>query len=138
MRSEWPTPRALIVRVSATDWAEGGWNIDETVELARLLAHDGVDLIDTSSGGLVPNVVIPVGPGYQVPFAARIRRDAGIATGAVGMITEAQQAEDILLRGDADLVLIARESLRDPYFPRRAAAQLGVKIEGPRQYGRAW
>jgi 2,4-dienoyl-CoA reductase-like NADH-dependent reductase (Old Yellow Enzyme family) len=138
VRVEWPAPRALIVRLSASDWIEGGWGIDETVQLARWLKEDGVDLVDTSSGGLVPGVTIPVGPGYQVPFAARIRREAGIATGAVGLITQAQQAEDILRRGDADLILIARESLRDPYFPRRAAAELGAAIQAPRQYGRAW
>ena len=138
VRLQWPAPAPLFVRVSATDWAEGGWDIDECVELARWLKQDGVDLIDCSSGGNVPNVKIPLGPGYQVPFAARIRREAGIATGAVGLITDAEQADAILERGDADLILIARESLRDPYFPRRAAAQLGVEIEPPVQYRRAW
>jgi len=138
VRLQWPAPAPLFVRVSATDWAEGGWDIDECVELARWLKQDGVDLIDCSSGGNVPNVKIPVGPGYQVPFAARIRREAGIATGAVGLITDAEQADAILGRGDADLILIARESLRDPYFPLRAAAQLGVAIEPPVQYRRAW
>ena len=138
VRLQWPAPAPLFVRVSATDWAEGGWDIDECVELARWLKQDGVDLIDCSSGGNVPNVKIPVGPGYQVPFAARIRREASIATGAVGLITDAEQADAILERGDADLILIARESLRDPYFPRRAAAQLGVSIEPPVQYRRAW
>ncbi|MDB6162612.1 MAG: flavin oxidoreductase / oxidase family protein [Xanthomonadaceae bacterium] len=138
VRNAWPAPAPLVVRVSATDWAQGGWDIDECVDLARWLKQDGVDLIDCSSGGTVPNAAIPVGPGYQVPFAARIRREAGIATGAVGMITEARQADDILVRGDADLILLARELLRDPYFPRRAAAELGVKIEAPVQYGRAW
>lgn len=138
VRDAWPRPRPLLVRVSATDWAEGGWDIDECVQLAHWLKQDGVDLIDTSSGGLVPHVRIPLEPGYQVPFAARIRREAGIATGAVGLITEAQHAQDILARGEADLVLFARELLRDPYFPRRAAAELGVAIEAPRQYRRAW
>jgi 2,4-dienoyl-CoA reductase-like NADH-dependent reductase (Old Yellow Enzyme family) len=108
------------------------------VQLCRWLRDDGVDLIDCSSGGNVPNATIPVAPGYQVPFAARIRREAGIATGAVGLITDARQAEDILERGDADLVFLARELLRDPYFPRRAAAELGVRIDAPVQYGRAW
>ncbi|NCT68600.1 MAG: NADH:flavin oxidoreductase/NADH oxidase [Rhodanobacteraceae bacterium] len=138
VRAEWPAPRPLVVRVSATDWAEGGWDIDECVELARWLKRDGVDLIDCSSGGAVPHAKVPAAPGYQVPFAARIRREAGIATGAVGLITEPRQAADILARGDADLVLLARESLRDPYFPRRAAAELGVAIEAPPQYRRAW
>jgi 2,4-dienoyl-CoA reductase-like NADH-dependent reductase (Old Yellow Enzyme family) len=138
VRGAWPAPAPLVVRVSATDWVEGGWDIDECVRLCRWLHDDGVDLIDCSSGGNVPNATIPVAPGYQVPFAARIRREAGIATGAVGLITEARQAEGILERGDADLVFLARELLRDPYFPRRAAAELGVRIEPPVQYGRAW
>jgi 2,4-dienoyl-CoA reductase-like NADH-dependent reductase (Old Yellow Enzyme family) len=128
----------LFVRVSATDWADGGWDIDECVELARWLKRDGVDLVDCSSGGMIPHPTIPLGPGYQVPFAARIRREAGIATGAVGLITQARQANDILERGDADLVLLAREMLRDPYFARRAAKELGAKLQGPRQYGRGW
>jgi 2,4-dienoyl-CoA reductase-like NADH-dependent reductase (Old Yellow Enzyme family) len=138
VRAEWPAPAPLVVRVSATDWVEGGWNIEECIELARWLKQDGVDLIDCSSGGNVPHARIPVGPGYQVPFAARIRREAGIATGAVGLITEATQAEAILARGEADLVLVAREFLRDPYFPRRAAVELGARIEAPVQYARAW
>lgn len=138
VRAEWPTPRPLFVRVSATDWTPGGWDIDECVALARWLKSDGVDLIDTSSGGNIAKAKIPVGPGYQVPFAARIRTEAGIATGAVGLITTPQQAQQIIDNGDADLVLIARESLRDPYFPRRAAAELGVKLEAPSQYQRAW
>ena len=138
VRVAWPAPAPLVVRVSATDWVQGGWDIGECVQLCRWLKDDGVDLIDCSSGGNVPNATIPVAPGYQVPFAARIRHDAGIATGAVGLITDARQAEDILERGDADLVFIARDLLRDPYFPRRAAAELGVRIEPPVQYGRAW
>ncbi len=138
IRTQWPEPRPLFVRLSATDWADGGWDIDECVELARWLQEDGVDLIDCSSGGTVAHPKIPLAPGYQVPFAARIRREAGIATGAVGLITDAHQAESILAQGDADLILMARESLRDPYFPRRAAAELGVKIEPPVQYQRAW
>lgn len=138
VRVAWSAPAPLVVRVSATDWVQGGWDIGDCVQLCRWLKDDGVDLIDCSSGGNVPNATIPVAPGYQVPFAARIRRDAGIATGAVGLITDARQAEDILERGDADLVFIARELLRDPYFPRRAAAELGVHIEPPVQYGRAW
>ena len=138
VREAWPAPRPLWVRVSATDWAEGGWDIDECVELARWLGDDGVDLVDCSSGGAVAHAKVPVAPGYQVPFAARIRRDAGIATAAVGLITDAHQAEEILARGDADLVLLGREFLRDPYFARRAAAELGIAIEAPPQYRRAW
>ena len=138
VREGWPAPRPLLVRVSATDWAAGGWDIDECVQLARLLKQAGVDLIDCSSGGAVPHAKVPIGPGYQVPFAARIRREAGIATGAVGLITDAKQADAILDRGEADLVFIARELLRDPYFPRRAAAELGAVIEPPVQYQRAW
>ncbi len=138
VRKEWPAPLPLFVRVSATDWVEGGWDIEECVQLARWLKEDGVDLIDTSSGGVVPNAKIPVRPGYQVPFAERIRREANIATGAVGMITDAKQAQEILDRGEADLIIMAREFLRDPYFPRRAAKELGVTIEAPLQYGRAW
>jgi 2,4-dienoyl-CoA reductase-like NADH-dependent reductase (Old Yellow Enzyme family) len=138
VRGEWPAPHALFVRVSATDWVPGGWDIDECVDLARWLKADGVDLIDCSSGGMAPHAKIPVGPGYQVPFAARIRREAGIATGAVGMITDAAQAQQILRNGDADVVIMAREFLRDPYFPRRAAHELGVQIKAPEQYQRAW
>jgi 2,4-dienoyl-CoA reductase-like NADH-dependent reductase (Old Yellow Enzyme family) len=138
VREVWPAPKPLFVRVSATDWAPGGWDIDECVELARMLAHDGVDVIDCSSGGTVPHPRIPIAPGYQVPFAARIRREAGIATAAVGLITDAKQAEAILARGDADLIVMAREMLRDPYFPRRAAEELGVAIASPVQYERGW
>ena len=138
VREAWPAPMPLWVRVSATDWSEGGWDIGECVQLARWLREDGVDLIDCSSGGNVPNAKIPIGPGYQVPFAARIRREAGIATGAVGLITDAREAQDILDRGDADVAILARELLRDPYFPRRAAKELGETIEPPRQYLRAW
>ena len=138
VRHEWPTPRPLIVRVSATDWTENGWDIDECVELAHRLKADSVDVIDCSSGGNVANAKIPVEPGYQVPFAARIRRQVGIATAAVGLITDARQADEILARGDADLIVMARELLRDPYFPRRAAKELGVHITPPDQYLRAW
>jgi 2,4-dienoyl-CoA reductase-like NADH-dependent reductase (Old Yellow Enzyme family) len=138
VRETWPAPMPLWVRLSATDWAEGGWDIDECVQLARLLRVDGVDVIDCSSGGTVPHPKIPVGPGYQVPFAARIRREAGIATSTVGLITEPLQAEEILQRGDAAVIEIAREFLRDPYFPRRAAKELGASIRAPEQYERAW
>ena len=138
VRAVWPAPRPLLVRVSATDWAPGGWDIDECVSLARWLREDGVDLIDVSSGGLVPHARVPAAPNYQVPFAARIRHEAGIATGAVGLITEPAQAQAIVDRGEADLVLMAREFLRDPYFPRRAAQALGTSIAAPPQYLRAW
>ena len=138
VRETWPAPKPLWVRLSATDWAEGGWDIDECVKLARTLRENGIDVIDVSSGGTVPHPKIPGGPGYQVPFAARIRREAGIATATVGLITDARQAEDILQRGDADLIEMAREFLRDPYFPRRAAKELGANVRVPEQYARAW
>jgi 2,4-dienoyl-CoA reductase-like NADH-dependent reductase (Old Yellow Enzyme family) len=139
VREVWPAALPLWLRVSATDWADaGGWDIDQSIELARQVKSLGVDLVDVSSGGLLPHAKIPLAPGYQVPFAARIRRGAGIATGAVGLITGAEQAAQIVANGDADVVLLARESLRDPYFPRRAAQQLGAKIDPPVQYQRAW
>ncbi len=138
VRDVWPAELPLWLRISATDWAEGGWNIDDSVRLAGELSALGVDLVDVSSGGLVPHVRIPVGPGYQVPFAARIRQEARIATGAVGLITEPAQADGIIAGGGADVVLIARASLRDPYFPRRAAQELGATIVAPVQYQRAW
>jgi 2,4-dienoyl-CoA reductase-like NADH-dependent reductase (Old Yellow Enzyme family) len=138
VRDVWPETLPLWLRISATDWADGGWSVEESVRLAREVKALGVDLIDVSSGGLVPHAKVPVGPGYQVPFAARIRREAAIATGAVGLITESRQAADIVESGEADLVLIARESLRDPYFPRRAAQELGASLIAPVQYQRAW
>ena len=138
VREVWPAELPLWVRISATDWHEGGWDVEQSVRLARELPALGVDLVDVSSGGLVPHVKIPLGPGYQVPFAARIRREAGIATGAVGLITESDQAARIVAQDEADIVLIARESLRDPYFPRRAAQELGASLEAPVQYRRAW
>ena len=137
LRAGWPENKALLVRISATDWADGGWTVEESVELSRLLALEGVDLVDVSSGGLVPQQKIEVGPGYQVPFAARIRREAGVATGAVGMITEPQQAEKVLADGQADVVLLARELLRDPHWPLRAATELGDDVAWPPQYDRA-
>ncbi len=136
VRAVWPERLPLLVRISATDWADGGWTLDESVELARLLKKEGVDLIDCSSGGLVPYAKIPVGPGYQVPFAERIR-ESGISTGAVGMITTPAQADAIVRNGQADLVLLAREFLRDPYWPLHAAEALGVTAEWPPQYLRA-
>ena len=132
-----PESMPLFVRISATDWAEGGWDVADSVELARRLARDGVDLIDCSSGGLLPRVRIPTGPGYQVPFAERIRREAGVPTAAVGLITEPGQAEAIIAEGQADLVMLGRVLLRKPYWPIHAAKALGAAIEWPVQYGRA-
>lgn len=137
VQSVWPQNLPLFVRISATDWVDEGWNLDEAVRLAGILKQNGVDLIDSSSGGLVPYAKIPFGPGYQVPFAERIKNEAGILTGAVGLITEARQAEDILQRNQADLILIARESLRNPYFALNAAKLLDDDIEWPLQYLRA-
>jgi 2,4-dienoyl-CoA reductase-like NADH-dependent reductase (Old Yellow Enzyme family) len=138
VREVWPEELPLWVRISATDWADGGWDIDQSVQLAKELVPLGVDLIDASSGGNIAHARIPAEPGYQVPFAARVRQEAKIATGAVGLITETAQAERIIAEGEADVVLMARESLRDPYFPRRAAHELGVAISVPIQYQRAW
>ena len=137
VRSVWPERLPLFVRISATDWAEGGWNPDESVALARLLRDRGVDLVDCSSGGNVADAKIPVAPGYQVGFAARIRREAGIATAAVGLITEPAQANAIIADGEADLVFLARAELRDPYWPLHAAAALGETVNWPKQYLRA-
>ena len=136
-RKEWLHEKPLTVRISATDWAEGGWDIEESVELAKLLKQRDVNLIDVSSGGLVPHVKIPAGPGYQTPFAERIRRESGISTGAVGMIIEPMQADHIIRTSQADLVLIAREMLRDPYWPVHAAADLHKQSSWPVQYLRA-
>lgn len=137
VRAVWPAHLPLFVRISATDWAEGGWNLDESVALARLLRERGVDLVDTSTGGLIPNAKIPVGPGFQVPHAARLRAEAGIPTAAVGLITEPAQANAIIASGQADFVLLAREFLRDPYWPVHAAATLETQVSWPRQYLRA-
>lgn len=137
VRQVWPERLPVLVRVSATDWTEGGWDVEQTVELARRLAEAGVDLLDCSSGGNVATATIPTGPGYQVAFAERIRRDAGIATGAVGLITTAEQADAIVRNGQADCVLLAREMLRDPYFPLHAAHALGHAATWPSQYLRA-
>ncbi|MBK8250454.1 MAG: NADH:flavin oxidoreductase/NADH oxidase [Gemmatimonadetes bacterium] len=136
-REVWPEQFPLFVRLSATDWVEGGWTVEESVALARELRGQGVDLIDTSSAGLSPAQKIALGPGYQVPFARRIREEAGIATGAVGLITDPHQAEAIIANGDADLVLLARELLRNPRWPLAAAKALGVAGPWPRQYERA-
>ena len=137
VRKVWPEEYPLWVRVSATDWTEGGWTPDESVELARALKPLGVDLIDCSSGGNVPRAKIPVGPGYQVAFAEKIRREADIPTGAVGMITDPAQADHIIRTGQADVVIMARQFLRDPYWPLTAAHALGHDLQWPQQYDRA-
>lgn len=137
VRAAWPDHLPLFVRISATDWAEGGWTADESVELARALKKRGVDLIDVSSGGVVSSAQIPLGPGYQVQFAARIRREAQSPTAAVGLITDPAQANSIIDNGEADLVLLAREMLRDPYWAVHAAATLGDPASWPVQYLRA-
>jgi 2,4-dienoyl-CoA reductase-like NADH-dependent reductase (Old Yellow Enzyme family) len=137
VRAIWPEQAPLFVRISCTDWIEGGWDIQQSVELARELKKLGTDLIDCSSGGNAAQAKIPVGPGYQTQFAEQIRREAGIMTGAVGMITSPVQAEHILATGQADAVIIARELLRDPYFPLRAARELGQTMSWPIQYLRA-
>lgn len=137
VRSRWPEKLPIFVRISATDWAEGGWDVDQSVELSRRLAQEGVDLVDCSSGGLAPGVKIPAGPGYQAGFAERVRRDARIKTGAVGLIRSPEQAEHILRSGQADAVILARQLLRDPYWPLSAARALGVQVQWPVQYERA-
>ena len=137
VRAAWPDELPVLVRISATDWVPGGWDIDQSVELARALRAVGADLVDVSSGGLVPHAQVPAGPGYQTGFAERIRREAGVATGAVGMITAPEQADHVIRTGQADLVLLARELLRDPHFPLRAARVLGHDGPWPRQYLRA-
>ena len=138
VRAVWPESLPLFVRISSTDWVDGGWNLDDSVELAHGLRGIGVDLIDCSSGGASLQAQIPLAPGYQVPFAGRIRKEAGILTAAVGLITSPQQACDVIASGNADLVLLAREFLRDPYFPLHAARALGASVEAPVQYGRAF
>jgi len=137
VRQAWPEQLPLFVRISATDWVDGGWDIEQSIELARQVKPLGVDFIDCSSGGNAAQAKIPIGPGYQAPFAERIRREAGILTGAVGLITEPAQADQIIATGQADAVLLARELLRDPYFPLRAARELGQDIPWPAQYLRA-
>lgn len=137
VQSEWPKDLPLFVRISATDWADGGWNVEESVALTKILKQKGVDLIDASSGGLVSHQKIPLGPNYQVPFAEKIKKDTGILTGAVGLITEAIQAEEIIASGKADLVLFARESLRNPNLGLTFAHELQATIQWPKQYERA-
>ncbi|WP_371614639.1 NADH:flavin oxidoreductase/NADH oxidase [Streptomyces sp. NBC_00454] len=139
VRTVWPEELPLFFRISATDWLEeAGWTADETVRLAGLLEEHGVDLLDVSTGGLAPHAEIPVGPGFQVPFAARVKAETGLPVAAVGLITEPEQAEKILANGEADAILLGRELLRDPYWARRAAAELGAAASVPGQYARAW
>jgi 2,4-dienoyl-CoA reductase-like NADH-dependent reductase (Old Yellow Enzyme family) len=137
VREIWPTHLPLFVRISATDWVEQGWDLQQSIQLARRLKNAGVDLIDCSSGGLLPDVNIPSAPGFQVPFATAIRNEADIATGAVGLITEPLQAEQIIKNKQADAVLLARQLLRDPYWPLHAARELQVDVHWPHQYQRA-
>ena len=138
VRGAWPAHLPLFFRISATDWVPGGWTADDSVELARRLQALGVDLVDCSSGGNALDAKIPLGPGYQVQFAARVRQETGILTGAVGMITTTQQANEIVRNGQADVILLAREFLRDPYFALHAANALDEKPAPPVQYGRAF
>jgi 2,4-dienoyl-CoA reductase-like NADH-dependent reductase (Old Yellow Enzyme family) len=137
VQSEWPNDLPLLVRISATDWADGGWNSEESVQLSKILKQKGVDLIDVSSGGLVSYQQIPLGPNYQVHFAEKIKKETGILTGAVGLITGSQQAEAIVAEGKADLVLFARESLRNPNLGLHFAKELGVEVSWPKQYERS-
>jgi 2,4-dienoyl-CoA reductase-like NADH-dependent reductase (Old Yellow Enzyme family) len=133
----WPAQNPLFVRISATEWTEGGWTIDDSVALANILKDKGVDLIDCSSGGNVVNAKIALKPGYQVEFAAKVKKESGILTGAVGLITTSSQATEIIQEGEADLIFLAREMLRDPHFPLRAAHELGHEVKWPVQYERA-
>jgi 2,4-dienoyl-CoA reductase-like NADH-dependent reductase (Old Yellow Enzyme family) len=134
VRSAWPESRPLFLRISATDWAEDGWDLEQSIELARRVRERGVDLIDCSSGGAVPWARMQIAPGYQVPFAAAVRRQAGVPTAAVGLVTDPRQAEQIVAQGSADLVLLGRQLLREPYWPLRAARELGVEVDWPAQY----
>jgi 2,4-dienoyl-CoA reductase-like NADH-dependent reductase (Old Yellow Enzyme family) len=137
VQTVWPADLPILVRISATDWVQGGWHLEESIKLARVLQEKGVDLIDVSSGGLSNLQHISTGPGYQLPFASRIKKETGMLTGAVGMITTSIQAETILVNGDADLIIMARELLRHPYFPLKAAHELNDDIKWPVQYERA-
>ncbi len=137
MRGEWPERLPLLIRLSATDWVEGGWSADETVELCRVLKDMGIDLVDVSTAGLVPTAKIPVGPGFQTEFAARVRHEAEIPSAAVGLITSPAQADHIVRSGQADMVLLGREMLRNPYWPLAAAQALGQQTSWPPQYLRA-
>jgi 2,4-dienoyl-CoA reductase-like NADH-dependent reductase (Old Yellow Enzyme family) len=137
VREQWPERLPLLVRLSATDWVDGGWDLESTIELSRGLGALGVDLVDVSSGGLVPTPAIEDGPGFQTAFASRVRCEAGIATAAVGFVTAAEQADHVLRSGQADLVLVGREILRQPYWPLAAARALGQSVDWPNQYLRA-
>jgi len=137
VRDFWPDQLPVFVRISASDWTAGGWELEHSLELARRLREIGIDLIDCSSGGLVPEAAPPFGPGFQTPFASAIRQEVGIATGAVGVITDPAQAEQIIATGQADAVFLARGMLRDPYWPLHAASALGVDLDWPLQYERA-
>jgi 2,4-dienoyl-CoA reductase-like NADH-dependent reductase (Old Yellow Enzyme family) len=138
VRGAFPSELPVFVRISATDWVAGGWDLPQSIQFARWLKEEGIDLVDCSSGGLVPGAKIPIAPGYQVPFAAAIRKEANIPTGAVGLITEPKQADHIISKGDADVVFLARAMLRDPYWPIHAARELHVDVPSPPQYARAW
>ncbi|MCQ8896956.1 NADH:flavin oxidoreductase/NADH oxidase [Limnobacter humi] len=137
VRAVWPDHLPVLVRVSATDWVDGGWTIEDTVTFCKHLKALGVDLVDVSTGGMVPTAKIPAAPGFQAPFAQRIRAEAGLPTATVGLITQAQQADDLLQTGHADLVLLGRELLRNPLWPLLAARELNTAIEWPAQYKRA-
>ncbi len=137
VRDAWPDELPLFVRISASDHVDGGWDLDQSIQFSKWLKDAGVDLVDTSSGGNLPQQALTPSPGYQVPFAAAIREQAGIATGAVGLITEPEQAEQILEQGQADVVLLGRELLREPYWPLYAARALGDDVSWPDQYARA-
>lgn len=137
VKTVWPSELPLMVRISATDWVEGGWTIEDSVALSKVLKEIGVDLIDVSSAANIPKAPIPIAPNYQVPLAAQIKHEANMPTGAVGLITGAQQAEDILQNNEADLIFMARELLRNPYFPLQAAKELGDEITWPKQYERS-
>ncbi|MEJ2105506.1 MAG: hypothetical protein P8X47_13170, partial [Ignavibacteriaceae bacterium] len=138
VRKTIPEGMPLFARISSTDWVEGGWDIEQSVQLVKWLKDVGVDLIDCSSGGNVPNAKIPVEPGYQIPFSERIKKETGILTGGVGLITTAEQAEEIISSGKADIVLLARQMLREPYFALNAAKKLNVDLKDfPNQYLRS-
>jgi len=138
VREVWPDRYPLLLRISASDWAEGGWTVEDSVELATMVRPLGVDMVDCSSGGMVPHARIKVAPGYQVPFAEQVKRESGAMAAAVGMITDPAQANEIIQRGQADMVLLARQFLGEPYWPVRAAKELGVKLEVRPQYQRAF
>jgi len=137
VKKVWPSDLPIFVRISATDWAEGGWTIEESVKLALQLKEEKVDLIDVSTGGLASHQKIPVGPAYQLPFASRIKKETGMLTGTVGLITNSAQSETILVNEDADMIIMAREILRNPYFPLQAAKELHDEVEWPIQYERS-